>query len=335
MGSGRAAGDGSKAPTGAGGSGIREVSVVVATKDRAARLAKLLDALEAQTVGRDSFELVVIDDGSSDSTAEVAGGRVDRLIRHSEPTGPAIARQEGWEAAGGRLIAFTDDDCRPEPDWLERALEVHSLAPGAIVQGQTRPDPLEAGALSDPLSRSIRVDRLGPFFQTCNVFYPRQLLVEVGGFDPTIPRPSVEDADLAMRALATGCGAVYAEEAIVNHAVEIQPLRNAVLGARRWASLIPLVSRHPKLRSVFPWRGLIWRETHARLLLAICGAALASVTGRRVFLLWVIPYLTLRNGWRPAGLRKTFIDLPKVLPVDVSEVAVLARASLEQRNLLL
>jgi len=311
------------------------LSVVVATKDRRGRLGRLLDALEAQTVGRESFELVVIDDGSSDGTADVLGGRVDRLISHPEPTGPAIARQEGWKASSGNLIAFTDDDCRPEPDWLERALEAHGLAPGAIIQGQTRPDPEEAGALGDPLSRSIRVDRLGPFFQTCNVFYPRHVLESVDGFDPTIPRPSVEDADLAMRALSTGCGAVYAEQAIVNHAVEVHRLRHAVVGTRRWASLLPLVARHPELRRAFPWRGLIWRETHARLLLALLGITISSFTGRRIFLLWAVPYISLRNGWRPGGLRKTLVDLPKVVPVDLAEIAVLARASAEERKLLL
>ena len=311
------------------------LSVVVATKDRSSRLKSLLDALDQQTIGRGAFELVVVDDGSSDSTAEILAGRADLIIRHDSATGPAIARQEGWEASAGSLIAFTDDDCRPEPDWLEQALIAHTAAPGAIVQGQTRPDPREDSLIRDPLARSIRVNDLGPFFQTCNVFYPRALLESVGGFDPTIPRPSVEDADLAMRALATGCGAVYAEAAIVNHAVEVQELRNAVQGARRWASLIPLVERHPELRKAFPWRGYIWRETHARLLLAAVGIGLARVTGRRVFLLWAVPYLSLRNGWYPAGMLATFKALPKVLPVDLAEIAVLAEASFRERRLLL
>lgn len=311
------------------------VTVVVATRNRAERLSRLLDALDAQTIGRDAFELIVIDDGSTDRTPQVLDGRVDRAIRHDVSTGPAIARQAGWKAASGSLIAFTDDDCRPEAEWLERALVAHTAAPKAIVQGQTRPDPDEAHDLVDPLSRSIRVNGLGPFFQTCNVFYPRDLLERVGGFDPTIPRPSVEDADLAMRALATGCGAVYAEDAIVNHAVEIQTLRNAVRGAKRWASLVPLVDRHPRLRHAFPWRGYVWRETHARLIIALAGIAMAGLTGRKVFLLWAVPYLSLRNGWYPAGMLKTFRSLPKLVPVDLAEVGVLVDASVRERRLLL
>ncbi|MEI6446949.1 MAG: glycosyltransferase [Actinomycetes bacterium] len=330
-----AAGEATGGDDGRGSAARPAVSVVVATRDRRQRLGRLLDALEAQTVGRSSFELIVIDDGSADGTSQLLEGRVERLIRHEQSTGPAIARQAGWQASRSDLIAFTDDDCRPEPDWLERALVAHRDAPGSIVQGQTRPDPEEAHLLPDPLSRSIRVDGLGPFFQTCNVFYPKALLELTGGFDPTIPRPSVEDADLAMRALATGCGAVYAEDAVVNHAVEVQPLAHAVRGARRWASLIPLVERHPELRSAFPWRGLVWRETHARLLLAIAGLGLAGATGRKAFLLWVIPYLTLRHGWYPVSLLRTLRTLPKVAPVDLAEIAVLAKASVEGRRMLL
>jgi len=311
------------------------LSVVVATRDRSGRLKALLDALDGQTIGREAFELVVINDGSSDGTAALVESRVDLVITHAEATGPAIARQAGWKAASGDLIAFTDDDCRPEPDWLEQALIAHRSAPHSIIQGQTRPDPAEDAVIDEPLARSIRVNELGPFFQTCNVFYPRDLLESVGGFDPTIPRPSVEDADLAMRALATGCGAVYAEDAIVNHAVEVQSLRAAIRGTKRWASLIPLVDRHPLLRKAFPWRGYVWRETHARLLVASLGIALAAVSGRKIFLLWAVPYLSLRNGWYPAGMLKTFRSLPKLVPVDAAEIGVLVGTSLKERRLLL
>ena len=62
---------------------------------------------------------------------------------------------------------------------------------------------------------------------------------------------------------------------------------------------------------------------------------LAQITGRKVFLLWVVPYLSLRNGWYPAGMLKTLRSLPKVLPVDLAEVAVLADASVRERRLLL
>lgn len=310
------------------------VSVVVATRDRRDQLMVLFDALDAQTLPREKFEVIVVDDGSADGTAELAETRVERVIRNATSLGPAGARQEGWPLARANFIAFTDDDCRPEPDWLEKGLQAHHNSPRSIVQGKTRPDVNSDIDLRTPLARSIRVDHLGPFFETCNVFYPKQLLEQIGGFDSVIATAG-EDADLAMRALATGCGAVFAEDAVVNHSVEVHSFSRAMNGTKRWASLVPLVSRHRGLRRAFPWRGLIWRESHWRLLLAASGIFLWRITGRRIFLLWAIPYITLRNGWYPDGLLRTLTSLPKTLPVDAAEIYVLAKASAKEGRLLL
>ena len=174
-------------------------------------------------------------------------------------------------------MAFTDDDCRPEPGWLEAGLRAHRTSPGSIVQGRTRPEPADEPILDRPHSRSIRVDSLGPFFQTCNVFYPRELLERVGGFDERIPTPSSEDADLALRALASGAGAVFAEDALVNHEVVVRSLAEAVRFSTRWRTLPALVSRHPEIRPAFTWHGWVWRETHARLLTAISGTLCARI----------------------------------------------------------
>jgi glycosyltransferase involved in cell wall biosynthesis len=307
-----------------------EVSVVVPTRDRAERVRVVLEALGQQTLPRDRFEVIVVDDGSA---ASLSSAGADRLLRHDSPRGPAAARNTGWRAARGPLVAFTDDDCRPEPGWLEAGLRAHRLSPGAIVQGRTRPEPADERSLDRPHSRSVRVDRLGPFFQTCNVFYPRELLERVRGFDERIPTPSSEDADLALRALATGSGAVFAEDALVNHEVVVRSLGEAVRFAARWRTLPALVARHPEIRRAFPWRGRVWRETHGRLLLAIAGLTLSRAN--RSFLLWCVPYITFRRGWHPSALRRSLAELPGLAVVDLAELLVLARASARERTLLL
>jgi GT2 family glycosyltransferase len=271
-----------------------------------------------------------VDDGSREPAALA---RADRLLRHEAPRGPASARNAGWRAASAPLIAFTDDDCRPEPGWLEAGLRAHRERPGALVQGRTRPEPADEGRLEDPLARSIRVERLGPFFETCNVFYPRELLERVGGFDETIPTAGSEDTDLALRAMETGAGAAYAENALVNHAVHEFTVARAVRFTVRWRTLVRLVKRHPSLRAVFPWRGRIWRESHARLILALVGLVVARRSP--LFLLWLVPYLTYRRGWSPAGLARTATELPRTLPVDLAELGVLTAASARHRRMLL
>jgi GT2 family glycosyltransferase len=230
-------------------------------------------------------------------------------------------------------VAFTDDDCTPQPGWLEAGLRAHRGSPGALIQGVTRPDPGEAHRLERPRARSIRVEQLGPFYETCNVFYPRALLERLGGFDETIPTAGSEDTDLALRAFEQGATAVLAPDALVHHAVHEFTLAAAVRFTVRWRTLVRLVKRHPRLRAAFPWRGRVWRESHARLLLALAGLALSGRS--RLFLLWCLPYLSYRNGWSPAGLRRSVRELPELLPVDAAELLVLAAASARHRRLLL
>lgn len=317
--------------------GLPAVSVVVATRDRAGRLPVLLGALAAQTLAREAFEVVVVDDGSRDATPGVlAAAAVDRVVRLPGSRGPAAARNAGWQAARAPLVAFTDDDCRPEPGWLAAGLAAHRAAPGAIVQGRTRPEPSGEALLAHPRARSIRVEGLGPFFETCNVFYPRTELQGAGGFDERVLTPGSEDTDLALRVLARANGtpaARFAPDAVVNHEVRVLTLPEAVRFSRRWATLPWLVKRHPQLRRAFAWRGFVWREAHARLLLALAGLAL----GRRhpAFLAWCVPYVSLRHGWRPAGLARSLRELPGAAAVDAAEVAVLAAASARERSLLL
>lgn len=318
-----------------GGSGDPAVSVVVATRDRAARLRSLLDALTAQTLPRGRFEVVVVDDASTDDTpSALRNGSVETGLRHERPRGPAAARNTGWRAARAPLVAFTDDDCRPEPGWLEAGLAASAAAPGALVQGRTRPEPADEEALGrSPRARTIRIDALGPFYETCNVFYPRALLERTGGFDERITTPGSEDTDLALRAFEQGARAVFAPDALVNHEVSEPTLAQAIRFTRRWRTLAWLVKRHPSLRASFPWRGRVWRESHGRLLLAVAGLGLGA--RRPIFLVWCLPYLSYRHGWRPAGLARSLVELPGAAAVDLAEVAVLAAASARHRVLFL
>ena len=95
------------------------VSVVVPTRDRPSQLDACLAAIEAQTAR--SYEVVVVDDGSVDAaavSAVVARAPHARLVRGGG-RGPAAARNLGAAAARGPVLCFTDDDCRPEPGWIE------------------------------------------------------------------------------------------------------------------------------------------------------------------------------------------------------------------------
>lgn len=324
---------------------IPQVTVVVASHERTVRLRWLLNALEEQTLAEHRWELVVVFDDAGEASATalrehpLAGAGRLRTVRLPPGTGtPSRQRNVGWQAARAPLVAFTDDDCRPEPEWIEELLRVADTHGGqAIVQGATRPDPYESKVIGRaPRVRTIRVDPPGPFAQTCNILYPRAVLERLEGFDERFPRPSGEDTDLYLRAAADGTPYVPAPAAVVNHAVETFSLRAMIRLSWKWRDVPNVVKRHPVLRREYPLR-LFWRRSHAALTLGLLVAG--TVRSRRLAPLLFVPYLRLvlsptsrrpSRQWLRAG-----VELPGRIAVDLTELAALIHGSIRYRTFFL
>jgi GT2 family glycosyltransferase len=316
-----------------------EVTVAVPSHERPLRLRWLLNALEEQTLAADRFEVVVVHDSGDDTEHMIVthplatSGRL-RHVRLAPGTGTAgRQRNVAWRAASAPLVAFTDDDCRPAPDWLERLLERAQATAGAFVQGRTLPDPYESAALdATPGVRTLRVDPPTPYVPTCNVLYPRALLERLGGFleDPDLA--AGEDTDLALRAQAAGAAHVAAPGAVVFHAVEAVTLPRRIRAAQRWSDLAYIARAHPHMRRHLALR-LFWRPSHGLLLLALAGLPLAA---RRPLLAAALaaPYLA-HLGHTEGGRRRVLRHGPGRAAVDAAEVVALARGSLRHRTVVL
>jgi GT2 family glycosyltransferase len=315
-----------------------DIAVVVPSHDRPLRLRWLLNALEEQTLPRERFEVVVAHDSNGPETEELLRTHplAPRAIEFAPGPGPAAKRNAGWRAATAPLIAFTDDDCRPPPVWLERALDAARSFPGAIVQGATIPDPDEEHLVrAAPHVDTQRIIPPTPWAQTSNIVYPRELLDRVGGFDETFPLAAGEDTDLAIRAAEAGADYVGARDVVTFHAVHAVTLPQLVRARWRWQHLAYLVKRQPGVRAHFPmW--VFWKRTHVWLPLAIAGALLRR---RRpgaglLALPWVIHTLPDR-GAGPRGRVRALSELPARAVVDGAEMAALARGSLRWRTFFL
>jgi GT2 family glycosyltransferase len=317
------------------------IAVVVASHDRPLRLRWLLNALEEQTLA--DFEVVVAHDSRGPETDELlrshplaADGRLRHLTFRPGP-GPAEKRNAAWNMARAPLVAFTDDDCRPPPDWLEQLITVAALNPGAVVQGATRPDPDELEiAHRAPHARTQEIEPPTPWGQTCNILYPRELLEELGGFEVAFPLPAGEDTDLLQRALAAGARHLAAPEAVTYHCVESGSLAESVRVAWRWQALPLVLRRHPQLRERLPLQ-LFWKPQHAGL----CLGLLALPLLRRAPLLAALAWLPWARAAAPVygpsarGRLRAVSELPALLVVDAVEVAGVAKGSIEHRTPLL
>ncbi len=312
--------------------------MVVATHDRAASLDRLLAALETQTLGGAEFEVVVVDDGSQDDTAAVLSrfaertARPLRCLRSEHPRGPAAARNLGWRAARAPIIAFTDDDCIPDPGWLAAGLA--RFGEGiAIVQGRTLADAGAAG-YGEHFSRTMEVREEDEHYPTCNIFYRREALGRVDGFDEVFRYACGEDTDLAWRVKAVGYSSRFSAEASVTHEVRPPSFRSFLRERRRFADQILVVKRHPHLRRLY-YRRYFYQRSHVHALGAIALVAGASLWAPAAFLLPVVWLDRFRHTHWTGGWTERGLAAGKLLVGDFWELSVFGYWSLRHRTLLL
>lgn len=261
-------------------------TVIIPTCDRRETLLACLRSLAAQSVPGGTFDVIVVDDGSSDGTegfiASHAGALGLRLtLLRQERRGPGAARNLGAREATGEILAFTEDDVTLDPRWLERGLAPFDDAQVAAVEGRTL---LSGGGSTLRLLETGR--QLG--FIPCNFFVRAAEFRAVGGysgeyFDADSRLYFREDADFGFKLLERGRRVVFAEEAVVTH----PPLYGSASGylrhARRYRFDPLLYREHPALyRSMIEVKHLgpltIRRPFHYLCALAIV-ATLAALLG--------------------------------------------------------
>lgn len=196
------------------------ISVVVPHYNDLINLDLCLGALEAQTVDRDDFEIVVADNGSPEGPDEVRRVVRDRakLVFVAE-RGAAAARNGGVAAASGAILAFTDSDCRPRPDWLEeglRALGRCDIVGGAVDVLVDNPERLSAVEAFEKVFafRNEHYVTAKGFTVTANLICAREVFRAAGEFSTS---GVSEDVEWCARARACGYRLAYAADAAVGH----------------------------------------------------------------------------------------------------------------------
>jgi glycosyltransferase involved in cell wall biosynthesis len=200
---------------------LSSVTVIIPVYNAQDTIKEALEALSCQTYsGR--IEIVVVDDGSSDGTADVIRKFPNVRYVHQDNAGPASARNRGAQEASGEILLFTDADCRPEAAWIEKMVAGFSQTDIGVVAGS-----YDIVNSASPLARFIHGEILFRHrkhmpefpraFGSYNVACRRVVFESAGGFDATYRQASGEDNDLSYKVLKLGYRIRFLKDALVAH----------------------------------------------------------------------------------------------------------------------
>jgi glycosyltransferase involved in cell wall biosynthesis/peptidoglycan/xylan/chitin deacetylase (PgdA/CDA1 family) len=258
------------------------ISVIVPTYNRRHSLSRVLDTLLEQTFPRDDYEIVVVDDGSTDGTAQLlagmpADGRLGVVERFNG--GPGAARNSGIAVARGELLLFVDDDCLCDPRLLAEHDAAHREGAPTMVLGPVLDAPPDTpGIVSDLNQRFADANWArnvsdGPGFRDAmlcaNSSVPRRLLEKVGPFDERFQR--LEDVDLGLRLWDEGVRvkfslAAVARQLSTKNAAQLVSLEEPANATSEWL-LCRTRPRHRRNSRLAMWNsGGAWKRAVRRSL---------------------------------------------------------------------
>lgn len=312
--------------------GALTISVVVPARDAETTIGRTLAALRAQSTEH-PYEVIVVEGGSVDATAALARAAGVQVL-HNPGGEPAASRNLGARRASAELLAFTDADCEPSPEWLSAGIA--ALRAADLVQGLVLP----AGAVG-LYDRTVDVGSEYGLYETANLFVRRDWFDRVGGF---VRLPGLrlgdgqhfgEDAWFAWRVKRAGGRSSFTAGAVVRHAVFMRGAGDWVREHLRRRYFPQLVALIPELRGVLLHRRWFLSPVSLRfdlMLLALGTAAAApSRRARAAVLALGVPYALDLAHDRRAGAR--FIAAR--LAADALTCAALVYSSIGVRTLVL
>ena len=201
-------------------------SVIIPSHNRPESIRRCLDALARQTLEPGTFEVIVVDDGSSPPLSldpAIWADAFPLTLLRQENTGPAGARDRGVREARAELLAFTDDDCLPTPGWLSGLAAAHTRAPSALLGGSTFNGlPNNMGAETSQIILDLVYEHFNRgeeayFFASNNIACRRDAYIACGGFDAGFPWAAAEDRDFCDRWRMQKMPMVHVPEARLEH----------------------------------------------------------------------------------------------------------------------
>lgn len=228
-----------------------EVSVIVPAYNAERTIAQCIESVLAQET-REQFEVIVVDDGSTDGTAKVAARYEGVRVLRQPNSGAGVARNLGARDAKGDILCFIDADCVATPGWMDALVGAIRAGAdgvkGALLTNQrelvARFTQVEYEEKYDRMRRRDRID----FIDMGSAAYRRDVMLGLGkgGFDTRYPGASVEDQELSFRLAKLGCDLRFVPEAVVyhRHPTTLRAYARRKFNIGRWKVLVHV--RHPE-----------------------------------------------------------------------------------------
>ena len=308
--------------------------MIVPAKNAQDTLARTLAALAAQDLD-EPFEVVVVDDGSTDDTGRLARSAPGPItVLDQAAAGPAQARNLGVARSTGTALAFCDADVFPDPGWLRTG--VAALEHADVVQGHVLPDP---AARLGPFDRTLWITCEAGLYETASLFATRAIFDRVGGFEewlvPRIGKAMAEDVWFGWKARRSGARTAFCERALAHHAVFARGGVDYVAERRRLRYFPAMAAKMPELRSHFLYRRVFLNRRSAALDLALAGAAVALALRSPLPLLAAEPYRRVVAGRaRPFGSRRAQVAAADVA-ADLVGLTSMLRGSARYRSVVI
>ena len=198
-------------------------SIIIPAYNARATIKACLDAVVNQTVNRTCYEIIVVDDGSTDDTASIVESLPGIKLIRQKNQGPAVARNRGVAEANGEIVLFTDSDCAPTTNWIEEMTRPFKEDNDIVgVKGEYRTRQKEIIARFVQLEYEdkydiIRGHKYIDFIDTYSAAFKKDVFLEAGGYDASFPVACAEDVELSYRLSQNGYKMVFNSEAIVYH----------------------------------------------------------------------------------------------------------------------
>ena len=265
------------------------VSVVVCSYNAERTMEACLASLEV--LNYPDYEVIVVNDGSTDSTLAIAERFPYCRIISQQNKGLSVARNVGAEAANGEIVAYTDSDCVADPDWLTYLVAKMESAELVACGGPNFPPPenslVPAAVAVSPggPTHVLLSDDVAEHIAGCNMAFRRDVLLGLGGFDPTF-RAAGDDVDICWRFQDAGYVIGFSPAAVVWH-FRRNTVRAYIGQQRGYGKAEALVySKHPFRFNLFgqaKWLGRIYGDLSAALMLSRKPLIYSGVFGRGLF----------------------------------------------------